>query len=214
MVDSWKSMNPSFKYCFYNDKDCYLFVYNNYRKYINVYNDMLPIEKADFFRYLVVYHYGGIYADIDTTCFKNIEPLLDQFPDSLITGKEYDTTEGMPEQYLQWFIAAPKRHQALFELIEDIYHNKSNVFCRWLYSLYSDNEKVYNTTGPVEYTKILKRTTSSIAVLEKGILGSYDTKRINRNSYLQHHFCGTWKKNWNRSIDLMNQTIGLDLERD
>src|SRR6185369_15034321 len=73
---SWKKMNPDFKYMLFDDKDCYKFIHNNYKNYLDLYESLSIIEKTDLFRYLVLHKYGGVYADIDTTCFKPIKPLL------------------------------------------------------------------------------------------------------------------------------------------
>ena len=43
--------------------------YNTYRR-LNK-----PEEKADFFRYLVVYGEGGVYADVDTVCVRPMDDL-------------------------------------------------------------------------------------------------------------------------------------------
>lgn len=34
------------------------------------------IEKSDILRYLLLYHYGGVYADLDVECLRPFEPLL------------------------------------------------------------------------------------------------------------------------------------------
>lgn len=34
------------------------------------------VEKADIMRYFILYHYGGIYADLDMEAVRPIEPLL------------------------------------------------------------------------------------------------------------------------------------------
>ena len=34
------------------------------------------VEKSDILRYLLLYHYGGVYADLDVECLRPFEPLL------------------------------------------------------------------------------------------------------------------------------------------
>lgn len=184
---TWKINNPEFKYLFFDDKDCFKFIYRNYSEYLSLYESLSNIEKADVFRYLALHYYGGVYADMDTHCFKPISPLLDLFPNSVITGIEYHN----PIQYLQWFIACPKGCKVMIELVDEVY--KRNLF-KPLKSLFlTKNELVYYTTGPVMYTHVLRNSSESIVVLEKGKLGCYDQKLINHNSYLQHCFVGSWK---------------------
>jgi mannosyltransferase OCH1-like enzyme len=154
---------------------------------MNLYESLSNIEKADVFRYLALHHYGGVYADMDTSCFKPISPLLELFPNSVITGIEYET----PVQYLQWFIACPKGSNVMLELVNEI--NKRSWFKLFKMLTLNDNELVYWLTGPVMYTNVLKNSSESIAVLEKGRLGCYDKRLIDGNSYLQHWFTGSWK---------------------
>jgi mannosyltransferase OCH1-like enzyme len=184
---TWKTMNPDFTYMFFNDKDCFKFIYKYYNEYLDLYDSLSTIEKTDMFRYLVLHKYGGVYTDMDTSCFKPIGPLLDLFNTSIITGFEYTN----PVQYLQWFIACPKGLKVMLELVEEI--NRRS----WLKPLKSltltPNELVYYTTGPVMYTNVLKNTSDPVVVLEKGRLGCYDKTKIDGNSYLQHHFLGSWK---------------------
>jgi len=184
---TWKKINPTFTYLFFDDNDCFRFVFKNYPEYLNLYESLSNIERADIFRYLALHHYGGVYVDMDTYCFKPIEPLLDLFPNSVITGIEYND----PIQYLQWFIACPKGSNVMLELANEI--NKRSWLKPFKMLTLNDNEIIYYTTGPVMYTSILKKSNESIAVLEKGKLGCYDKRLIDGNSYLQHFFASSWK---------------------
>ena len=95
-------------------------------------------------------------------------------------------------QYIQWFIACPKECKTMIELVEEV-GNRS--WYKWFKSwVLTENQLIYWFTGPVMYTEVLKKTGESLAILDKGRLGCYDIKRIDRNSYLQHHFSGSWKK--------------------
>ncbi len=186
-TDSWKNMNPDFVYKFYTDIDCFKFIYTNYPEYLDMYEDLQPIERADVFRYLILHKYGGIYADLDTECFKTMGPLLELFNDCLITGYEYE----QPVQFLQWFIACNKGCPIMLELVDEI---KSRYSYSWIMSpLKNKYSMVYWKTGPELYTHIIQNTNSKKAILQKGKLGAYDTSLIDRNSYLQHYFMGSWK---------------------
>jgi mannosyltransferase OCH1-like enzyme len=184
-TESWRIKNPVFEYKFYNDIDCFKFISNNYPEYLDLYEDLKPVEKADVFRYLILHKYGGIYADIDTECLRPIDSLIDLFNNSLITGYEYNE----PVQYLQWFIACPKGHETMIELVKEIkrrnwYKHISNK---------DPNKLTYWLTGPELYTDVIRKTEESVSILKKGMLGSYDKTLISRRSYLQHYFEGSWK---------------------
>lgn len=187
-TQTWKLVNPDFEYMFFDDSDCFKFIYKNYPEYLDLYESLISIEKADVFRYLALHKYGGVYVDIDTCCFKPIGPLIDLFSDSVITGIEYSE----PLQYLQWFIACPKGSKVMIELVNEV--NKRSWFKIFKSLTLSPNELVYYSTGPVMFTYVLKKTEESVVVLEKGRLGCYDNSKIDKNSYLQHFFFGSWKE--------------------
>ena len=50
------------------------------------------IQKCDFFRYLIVYHYGGFYLDLDILLYKNLDSLNDRelclFNENILTDKQ------------------------------------------------------------------------------------------------------------------------------
>ena len=63
---TWAEMNPNWKVVNHDDADCLRLVENNYQSYLQLFNSFPKnVERADFFRYLVLYHYGGVYVDID-----------------------------------------------------------------------------------------------------------------------------------------------------
>ena len=64
-VQSLIDFNPDFNYYFYNDIECRTFIKKNYNESIlNAYDILYPSAfKADLFRYLIIYKYGGIYLD-------------------------------------------------------------------------------------------------------------------------------------------------------
>jgi mannosyltransferase OCH1-like enzyme len=81
--ESWKKHFSDFEYMFWNDKENIdSFVQENYSEYYEAYNSCTThILRIDFSRYLILHHYGGIYADLDMFCYKN-------FYDKLNDNKE------------------------------------------------------------------------------------------------------------------------------
>lgn len=74
---SWQSLNPSFEYKFWTDEMIDQFVQTKFPQF---YDDFLAlpynIQRVDMVRYMWLYEYGGIYADLDMKCIKSMEPLL------------------------------------------------------------------------------------------------------------------------------------------
>ena len=73
-VNSWKLKNTGYEYKFWSDDDIYQFVSINYNQYIELLNKVkLGIQRADIFRIIALYHYGGLYVDIDFECLIPID---------------------------------------------------------------------------------------------------------------------------------------------
>ncbi len=80
--NTWKSLNPSYKYEIFDDNDIEKFITEKFPWFLprfNKYN--VPIKKADAVRYFYLYAYGGIYADMDFECLKNFDALLTKHKD-------------------------------------------------------------------------------------------------------------------------------------
>ena len=60
-------------YTFWTDTRNRAFVKRHFRSYLRMY-DALPhaVQRADVIRYMILYEYGGVYADLD---FENVRPL-------------------------------------------------------------------------------------------------------------------------------------------
>lgn len=91
----------------------------------------LPVLKADFFRYLILFARGGIYADIDTKALKPaiewLPPHFDVSSVGLVVGIEADPDRADWEkwysrriQFCQWTIQAKAGHPVLLDIVTKI----------------------------------------------------------------------------------------------
>eukprot|EP00658_Telonema_sp_P-2_P025954 TRINITY_DN20471_c0_g1_i3.p1 TRINITY_DN20471_c0_g1~~TRINITY_DN20471_c0_g1_i3.p1 ORF type:complete len:530 (+),score=112.19 TRINITY_DN20471_c0_g1_i3:56-1645(+) len=75
--DAWQKMHPGWDYKFWTDVSMREFVEKEYSWFLPTYDAyQYPIQRADVIRYLAVYHYGGIYADLDLQPLTSMEPYL------------------------------------------------------------------------------------------------------------------------------------------
>ena len=75
--DSVHKYMKNYKYHFWTDEDMYNFVETKYPEYKDLFSYLTPkIKKIDFFKYLVVYEYGGFYIDLDMEIFKDPAELI------------------------------------------------------------------------------------------------------------------------------------------
>lgn len=89
--ESWKRHHPGYEYELWDDNDCYDFISNNYPWFLQKYMSYSDnIYRADAVRYFYLYHYGGIYVDIDTMCLQNFDRfILEHSDDDVIFGSLY-----------------------------------------------------------------------------------------------------------------------------
>ena len=122
----------------------------------------LPVLKADFFRYLILYARGGIYSDIDTYA---IQSALNWIPDNiskttvgLVIGIEADPDR--PDwadwysrriQFCQWTIQAKPGHPVLREIITRITEETLELKRTGQLAGFK-GEKVVDLTGPAIWT--------------------------------------------------------------
>ena len=67
-VDSWKRLNPSMRHVLWDDAACDALVAARFPHLLATWRQLDAVQRADFFRYIVIYEYGGVYADADVDC--------------------------------------------------------------------------------------------------------------------------------------------------
>ena len=73
----WPKHHPKWKYIFWTDDDIDNFMSTHYPWFVPLFESYeYPIQKVDVARYFIIYHFGGIYCDLDIAPKMNIEPLL------------------------------------------------------------------------------------------------------------------------------------------
>ena len=77
---TWKSKHPAYKYILWDDADNRNFVKKEWPHLLEMYDSYdVEIKRADAIRYMFLYTYGGIYADMDFECLKPLDTLLDSY---------------------------------------------------------------------------------------------------------------------------------------
>lgn len=98
------SLNPDYRHTLFDDTDMLEFVEANFRGDIARAYGMLRIgaAKADLWRYLVMFKYGGVYLDIDSAIVRHLGTLISDADDMIITRER---NAGF---FVQWcIISAP-----------------------------------------------------------------------------------------------------------
>jgi len=138
-----KKMNPEYKYEFYDDNRIESFLKNempeeNFQAYKRI---TIGAAKADFFRYNILYRYGGVYLDIDSTIKGDLNKFIRE-DDAAIISKERN-----PGMYVQWALIFEAGHPFLKRTIEKILDNiEQNRF----------PNDVHQMTGPSVYSSAIR----------------------------------------------------------
>ena len=172
-----QSVNPGYNARLYDDASSRNFVLRYFPEWIELY-DMLdkPVMKADMWRYLVLYQFGGVYFDLDVQCYEKPIDEWDELVRSgtipiwpqtkvsslnaatasarrdvrMIVGMEFrDWGDGRSRfQIVQWTMASQPQHSILLRTVQLI--NKTMELVRR--GKHPSND-VVSITGPVVFTR-------------------------------------------------------------
>jgi mannosyltransferase OCH1-like enzyme len=155
MRNKWSHLNRDIEMKYMSDEEALAFVEANFDKSVlDAFRGFpLGVMRADFWRYLVVYTYGGVYADVDVEPSKPIRDWLSNGNNfnpataeqnwrhcSMVVGQENAV------DISQWTFAATPKHPALkvvIDLIVDRY--KAGVDTNYTHF-------VHYHTGPAVFT--------------------------------------------------------------
>ena len=191
MVDKVKKLHPDANYMFFTDNDIVNFIKTRFPQYLSIYNNFkYKIEKIDFFRYLAIYYYGGLYLDLDMEMHKSFNPtdfLSNEcvFPIEFLQNGDFV----LQKQHFNKLIGnyafyAPKNHPFLKLIIDNVVNKRLQK------SLSRSPEKyVYYSTGPVLVTQSYIDFSQKTIKLIKPI----PFRKEHFGKYAKHKLMGSWK---------------------
>jgi mannosyltransferase OCH1-like enzyme len=193
---SWQTLNKNWEYKYVSSKDRSKFVQEYFgNEWYTIYNSYkLNVMRADLWRYMCLYIYGGLYCDLDTLCKKPIESWLD-----LNTGFMFSEEPKNPGYTQMIFASEPKNIflQNILNLIKKEYYKNK---------IYKDNlDYLSNQTGYAIFTKSILQT---ISLGEKNFTAflDKDAEKIHYN-YIKHYRAGSTEifgkkyKQWQKEME-------------
>ncbi|KAJ5501140.1 hypothetical protein N7453_005957 [Penicillium expansum] len=173
----------------------------------------VPILKADFLRYLLLFAEGGIWADLDVSC--GDVPIREWIPETLrakaglVVGWEFDVGWGdsFIRQFESWTIMAAPGSPHLLMVIDDImdgiqmtgdvidFTGPRRLTRGILKSLEAarnetiDMASISNLLEPVLVEDVLILPGYSFAASSN----TYSVENVTGPSLVQHHYAGSWK---------------------
>ena len=196
---TWKQHHPEWEYRLWSDEDIREFFSHHYSWFIPIFNDYPhPIMRVDAFRYFLLYHYGGFYADLDSECFSSLNPLIEK--NILLTeessahiqkGKAHK--RGLPYIVSNAFMGSMPKHSFWSHVIDLLQKNK-------------DAWDLLDATGPFMLTKAHASYRPKIPLLPSHYFCSLADERLTSGRqkqdkisqpdevYAVHHWFGSWWK--------------------
>lgn len=162
-----KRINPGWTYRLYDDADIEVFIREEYGVQILGYyyriNPIYGAARADFFRYLLIYRYGGVYLDIKSSLARPLDQIL-RLDDRYILGY-WDNLVGQPHEefglhqelieafprgeYQQYYICGAVGHPFLRAVILQVLRNIDSYD---VFKTQVGPMGVFRTTGPIAYS--------------------------------------------------------------
>lgn len=157
-VARMKKKNPDWNYQFYDDARILDFFEKEFTsEYLKAYKSLtIGAAKADFFRYAVLYKYGGVYIDIDSYVKDPFRKFLKEDDSAVVSH------EGNPGLYCQWALIFDKKHPFLKKTLEKVLDNiQTHRF----------PNDVHRTTGPTVYTEAVNEVLQENPDIDHRFLG-------------------------------------------
>jgi mannosyltransferase OCH1-like enzyme len=199
-IESVKKHNPDCNYMFFSDEDIVAFFKTDVSQYYDTFcNLKYKIQQLDFFRYCAIYHYGGVYLDLDIMINKSLNDIdlsACMFPlesrtnsDTLLHKQDY---HGLIGNYAFY---APKNDPFIKLVIDNIVKPRISTEDLESAMIFAETHGahriptwVYYTTGPVLVTQSYIDYGRKVKVIEPDL---WENGSV--GNYGKHHAVGTWK---------------------
>jgi len=178
---SWQIKNPDWKYMYMDSKQRDEFILHEFGNdwYSLFKNIKLGIVKANIWRCMIIYIYGGLYCDLDTVCNEPINQWIKNDYDMTLCR---DHQENLNDFAIYTFAAKPN-HPALKNIIDELYKNISNNKI--------DINNVIELTGESVWNKVINNNKYNFYCYKDSDADMFNGKAI---SHLGP------SKNWNEKL--------------
>ncbi len=127
--NSWEEINPGWQRQLWSDRRLLEFVAEQYPDFLELYCSLPSgVMRADAGRYMLLHHFGGLYADIDTECLSTLDTLAAER--RVVLSLEPSThwhpiasQRGMPYLVFNGIMASPACHPFWLHVLELMQRN-------------------------------------------------------------------------------------------
>ncbi|PAA84843.1 hypothetical protein BOX15_Mlig001327g1 [Macrostomum lignano] len=134
-VKSWLPHNPPLDYYYWTDAKSVQFVAKHYPHLLAMFKGYKAhLNRADSIRYMLLHHYGGVYADMDMMRLRDLSPLLNSTQELCYLSQErYEITRlywGLNSSVMNAIMLSSPGHQFMEFVVNSLpkyAHHSPNV---------------------------------------------------------------------------------------
>jgi hypothetical protein len=191
MEAAWADLNgPQIDIRYYSDDDARTLVAQHRAHFLETYDTQLsPVERADYFRYLVLWLFGGLYIDSDIQFVRPVDQWLGAFgwdtarhehgwqplaSVPLTVGIEfpfpqtgYTATGWLPLQFTQFVIAGAKGSSLIATILGHVEECVRRV------DRQGDVERTLERTGPAAFTRAILNVIQTRGIVDESVVRSH-----------------------------------------
>lgn len=173
-TQTWKDQNPEYEWKYMDDKQAEEFILTEFgEEWHNIFiNAPVGVMRGDIWRYMIIYKYGGVYADLDTECWKPISSWMLEDKDMIVCPET-------SEHFCQWTFAATPNHPVIKSVLD-------KIKLEFINPDYSAQHFVHNLTGPAVWTKGIN---SKLNINVKNLIDDYLLINSSDNAKLYKFHC-------------------------
>jgi hypothetical protein len=193
-AETWKRHNPDWTVMFWSDRMLLEFVAEHYPDFLPMFCSYANgVQRSDAARYMLLHHFGGIYADIDCECVAPFDPIMNE--NRIVLCKEpashalvQSEFRGLPHLLFNGTMVSPPRHPFWMHLLS-------------MMPGLADAKDVLDATGPCLLTSAQRgyADQEAFAIHPSGLftpvtsVGSIERAAGDETPALSiHHWAGTW----------------------
>jgi mannosyltransferase OCH1-like enzyme len=154
-LDGWE-------YRYHSNADREAFIAEHFPQYLHLYLYIGPgIFRADFWRYLVLYKYGGFYADMDSRLFYDKDtPFAKTINDPNAT---FNVVTAKNTTFNNWLILCSKENPIMRHVAGTVV-SKCQEFYEMRYNVFPDGHWL-QATGPEIYSSVVQQHMGNISYI-------------------------------------------------
>ena len=197
--NSWKVKHPNWIIIYWDKNKVISLVKKHYPNIIQLLSEYkYMIQKIDVAKYLILYHYGGVYVDMDTICEQSLNNL---FNEKEFMNYNFICSQMQIIPFIKiinnGIIFSKKKHPLLEILISQLKkHQKQRYY-------HNQDYYIMESTGPIFFHHIISEyKNSNVLILPENYLES-DKK----GNYITHHHTLSWSTSYFKIIFIIGTYI-------